>query len=172
LAAVTITKICIVIKRFKMTQRKNLFKYLMQYQTHVQWRIQDLTLGAWTFSTYTYIKNEIFTRNMTNVTKTHKKLTTCRFACSVDAHLLNIMLLQGIKHEVLESKNWTVHMHATNCIFNLRHRNENDKNVVCLILKRYAVGNFKIWPHAVHRPKIKKYAVREGVRGFFLFHYH
>jgi len=60
---------------------------------------------------------------------------------------------------MLESNNWTVHMHAPNCIFNLRHRNGNVKNVVCLILKRYAVGNFKIWSYAVHMPKIKKYAL-------------
>ena len=53
-----------------------------------------------------------------------------------------------------------MHMHAKNCIFNLRHRNGNDKNVVCLILKRHAVGNFKIWSYAVHRHK--KYTVRKG----------
>ena len=29
-------------------------------------------------------------------------------------------------------------------------------------MKRYAVGNFKLWSYAVHRPKIKKYAVRKG----------
>ena len=66
---------------------------------------------------------------------------------------------------MLESNNWTVHRHVPNCIFNLRHRNGNDKNVVCLFLKRYAVGNLKVWSYAVHRPKIKKYAVRKGEGG-------
>jgi len=34
----------------------------------------------------------------------------------------------------------------------------DDKNVVCLILNRYVLRNFKIWSYAVRRPKIKKYA--------------
>ena len=70
---------------------------------------------------------------------------------------------------MLEPNNWTVRMHAPYCIFNLRHRNGNDKNVVCLILKQYAVGNFKIWLYAVHRPTIKKYAVRKGEGGSLSF---
>ena len=55
-----------------------------------------------------------------------------------------------------------LNVHATNCIFNLRHRIGNVKNVVCLILKRYAVGNFKIWSYAVHRPKKEVRSTQRG----------
>jgi len=83
------------------------------------------------------------------------------------------MLLKRIKHELLESNNGTVNMHATNCIFNLRYKNGNDKNVVCLILKRYAVRKkFKIWWYVVGMRKIKKYAVRKGGGGSPSFIYY
>jgi len=86
-----------------------------------------------------------------------------RFA---NAYLFNILLLKRIKHELLELNKWTVNMHATNCIFNLRYWNGNDKIVVCLMLKRYAVRkNVKIWSYVVRMRKKRssRYAKGEGV---------
>ena len=117
----------------------------------------------------TYIKNKILNKKCDKQKHAHTCNSLVLLARHAHAYLFNILLLQRIKHEMLESNNWTVHMHATNCIFNLRHSNGNDKNVVCLILKRYTMGNFKTWSYAVHRPKIKKYAKGKGVT---FFHYH
>ena len=54
---------------------------------------------------------------------------------------------------LLESNNWTVHMHATNCIFNRRHRNGNEKTL-------YAVRNFKIWSYVeqASNKEVRQYA--------------
>jgi len=82
-----------------------------------------------------YAKACSFVRKLQNL---HKKCSTrtlqkhandslvllARFA---HAYLFNSLLLKRIKHELLEWNYWTVHMHATNCIVNLRHRNRRQK---------------------------------------------